>query len=155
MKRKGLIAMLDGLLAYTIAFTAAGMVTMLMMNSMAPAAKTSYSLNVWVEDLADAVGMSMVNESASPPLMWLTDTTDPDIINNLNASLQRISASKRMPILVEIGNNALFNITYAGMSVENATQVATATRFLVEEHHGTLTNKTKVLKVTIGINRQY
>jgi hypothetical protein len=152
MKRKGLIAMLDGLLAYTIAFTAAGMVTMLMMNSMAPAAKTSYTLNVWAEDLADAVGMSMVNESAS--LVWLTDTED-SIKQDLNDSLQRISASKRMPILVEIGNDAIFNITYGGMSVESSTQVATATRFLVEEDHGTLTNKTKILKVTIGINRQY
>jgi len=87
MKRKGLIAMLDGMLAYTIAFTAAGMVTMLMMNSMAPVAKTSYTLNVWAEDLADAVGMSMVNQSAS--LVWLTDT-DPAIIDSLNESLQDI-----------------------------------------------------------------
>jgi hypothetical protein len=152
MKRKGLIAMLDGMLAYTIAFTAAGMVTMLMMNSMAPAAKTSYTLNVWAEDLADAVGMSMVNQSAS--LVWLTDT-DPAIIDSLNESLQRISASKRMPILVEIGGTTLFDIKHGGIGVENATQVATATRFLVEEDHGTLTNKTEVLKVTIGINRQY
>jgi hypothetical protein len=98
------------------------------------------------------VGMSMVNESAS--LVWLTDTED-SIKQDLNDSLQRISASKRMPILVEIGNDAIFNITYGGMSVESSTQVATATRFLVEEDHGTLTNKTKILKVTIGINRQY
>ncbi len=58
-RKKGLAAMLDGMLAYLVAFTSIGFITLLLTNTPEADMKSTYSLNVWAEDIADSVVMSI------------------------------------------------------------------------------------------------
>jgi osmotically-inducible protein OsmY len=105
--------------------------------------KTTYTLNVWAEDLADAIGMSMTNGTYS----WLSNTTEP-IRTNINQSLYGISKSKNMSIDVMIGNDHVF--IFGNLSKEN--KIVSASRILTEVDGSlNLQGGVETLKVTIGI----
>jgi ABC-type phosphate/phosphonate transport system substrate-binding protein len=149
MRQRGVVAMLDSLLAYTVAFVAIGMVVVLMTDTPEADMKTSYTLNVWAEDLADAIGFSMVNPS-DPTEAWRSDTSD-DIKEELNTSLIAIAEDKNLAILVEIDGSLLVD-PIGNMTA--AREIAVAKRFLFKSDDGGFTidpNTISVLKVTIGV----
>ena|GEM_PF-3028342 len=154
MRNKGIVALLDGLLAYTVAFVCVGFLVLLMTNTQEEDIKTSYSLNVWAEDLADAIGMSMVNAS-NPPVSysqaaWLS-RTDPAIIENLNTSLKNIAADKNLDIVVVVDDNYL--VMPVG-NIAEAKEIASAKRLLIEVDSAyNSTGETSVLEVYLGALR--
>lgn len=138
LNRKGFAALLDGILAYTVAFACIGAVALLMTNTREASIKTSYTLNVWAEDLADAIGQSMVNPT-NPPVSYATDwldTTSPEIKAALVQSLTNIAADKRVSITAEIGATNLATIG----NLSQASEVATATRLLRHAEVSTTTD---------------
>lgn len=145
MRRKGLVAILDGLLAYTVAFTAIGLVALLSTTAQEANLKTTYTLNVWAEDLADAVGMSLT-DGAEDPTRWLDpdsigDEKEAEIREALTASLGRIEARLGVQIRVEAGADTIYGDRLAGVG-----ESATAKRFLVSSG-----GSVSVLKVEVGI----
>jgi len=149
MRQKGVVAMLDGLLAYTVAFVALGTVTVLMTDTPEADMKASYTLNVWAEDLADAIGNSMVNP-VDYTQAWRSETS-PGVITALNTSLSNIAANKNLAIVVEIDGNTL--IDPIG-DIDLAKETAVAKRFLFTSNDGGATidpNSISVLKVTVGV----
>jgi hypothetical protein len=117
--KRGLIAVLDALTAYTIAFIAIGSLVGLMMldNSCSTCeGRASYALNVWAEDLADAIG-----ESSD----W-TGGFDPGVEDSLRFSLNNISKGKYLEIEVE-GIMGDYTADYYGIEPK---EVATAKRFV-------------------------
>jgi hypothetical protein len=105
--------------------------------------KTTYTLNVWAEDLADAIGMSMTDGTYS----WLSNTTD-TIRMDLNQSLYGISKSKNMSIDIMIGDDHVF--IFGNLSHES--KIASASRLLAEVNDTLdLQGDGETLKVTIGI----
>jgi len=156
MRNKGLVALLDGLLAYTVAFTAIGLITLLMVDLHKSDTDTSSMLNILAEDLVDAIGASMVPDSAQPKLGW-RDTTEPIALSNLNTSLRNIALERGISIRVLKNNEEL--LPDIG-NVALAKQVATAERFLMNVNStmgpggGTiyqLTGNVSVLTVMVGI----
>jgi hypothetical protein len=138
MNRKGLVAILDGLLAYTIAFVAIGIIVLLMTDNQQADIKSSYTLNVWAEDLADVIGMSMVsggNEWQS------TGVNDSVIMDALNTSLIAISIENSISIYVDIGGTIL---EYG--DIDTSSEIATAKRFLMDG-----VDDLEVLTVKVGI----
>jgi uncharacterized membrane protein len=148
MRQKGVVAMLDGLVAYTVAFVAIGMVVLLMTDTPEADMKTSYTLNVWAEDLADAIGLSMVN-ATDYTQGWKSNTTD-DVKEALNISLAAIAEDKNLAITVEIDGTPL--VPEIG-SMDAAKETAVAKRFLFKlDGSGAIDpNEVSVLKVTIGV----
>ena len=146
MKNKGLAAMLDGLLAYSVAFLSVGLISLLLINTPESDLKKTYTLNIWAEDLADAIGMSLVNESDTS-VNWLSNTSDA-IRQKLNDSLSGISEAKNMSILVTIGDEQVFH--FGNISREST--VATATRVLLEvDSSHEFTGDLVPLKVRLGV----
>lgn len=128
MKRKGLIAILDGLQAYIVAFIAIGLIVMIMTNSQEADAKSSYTLNIWAEDIADVVGRSTD---------WNIASMTSEIEGRLETSLDAISDSRGIAVSIDVGST---NIDVG--NVDTRKEIATATRFLVDgDHLTTLTVK--------------
>jgi hypothetical protein len=145
MKRKGLVAILDGLLAYTIAFVAVGLLALLMSNSQQADTKSFYTLNVWAEDIADAIGTSMVDPGDYS--RNFLSTTDSSIISALNTSLQAIADENELIIDVEGGS---LDIEIG--NIGDAREVATAKRFLVDVNSTYAANGgVDILTVKIGV----
>ena len=130
MNRKGLVALLDGLQAYAVAFLAIGFATLLLTNTSEADSKTTYALNVWAEDLADAIGWSCLNPSTGS--YWSTDYNDASLIPTLQKSLNNIADENNIIIKVE---GAGFDLE-AGFgdvaTIEDIREIAVATRFLVD-----------------------
>ncbi len=150
MRQRGVVAMLDGLLAYTVAFVAIGMVVVLMTDTPEADMKTSYTLNVWAEDLADAIGFSMVNPDDPTEIAWRSDTS-PAVKEALNTSLTAIAEDRNMAIVVEIDGSLL--VDPIG-DIASAKEIAVAKRFLFTSNDDGVTidpNAVSVLKVTIGV----
>ncbi len=152
MNRKGLIAMLDGLLAYTVAFISIGLIAMLMMDSQEPEIKKSYTLNVWAEDLADAVGMSMV-DPLDYSRNWLSKTAQDPILDRLEQSISNIAQDKGIAIRVTVGSNDIIDELYDYKSVDEMETVVSSTRFLLNVDSTTydLVGGLSVLTVKVGI----
>ncbi|MBN2518396.1 MAG: hypothetical protein JXB14_06110 [Candidatus Altiarchaeota archaeon] len=70
MKRKGIIAILDALLAYTTMFVFVGAIVLLLSNQDYESGRESHVLNYWAEDIAEAMGRSWV--------AYDRDSDDPD-----------------------------------------------------------------------------
>lgn len=152
MGRRGIVAMLDGLLAYSIAFVAIGIIAVIISNPPQARMKSSYALNTWAEDLADAIGMSLVDNvtnPAGPSKYWLANRYDEAAITAINQSLSGIADEKGLFIHVDIDEEDLF--ADIGGDFGQASQIATAKRFLIEVN-STLgpTGGVSVLTVKIG-----
>jgi len=141
MNRKGLVAMLDALLAYTVAFISIGLVVLLMTNTQEADVKTTYTLNVWAEDLADAVGASMVPDPAAPGIAW-KDEIHEDILRDLDTSLENIASEKGLSIFVQA--EGVFTISHG--SIDDAEEIATAKRFLTDD-----SGNLEILTVKVGL----
>ncbi len=141
MNEKGLAAMLDGLLAYSVAFLAIGLIVLLMTDMQDADSNTMYTLNVWAEDLANAVGESAI-DPADPSVAWRGGIPAP-ILEDLNTSLNNIAREKGLSISVEIGNSELIDIG----SIENSQESAIAKRLLINPANEDVT----ILTVTVGI----
>lgn len=139
MKTKGLIALLDGLMAYTVAFLAVGMITFLMIGTHPSDVDTTYTLNVWTEDLADAIGANMIPlETPGYPDLhkgW-RNTIDPAILQELNTSLSQIS--KKYGLIINImtlessyGLSEYTPLVMVGGDIKNARETAMTTRLLL------------------------
>ena len=129
MGQRGIVAMLDGLLAYSIAFIAIGLVAVLISNPPEARIKSSYALNTWAEDLADAIGMSLVDNVTIPTKYWLANNYDEAAVIAINKSLSGIADEKGIFIHVDIDEMDLF--ADIGGNFGQASQIATAKRFLV------------------------
>lgn len=155
MNRRGFAAILDGLLAYTVAFVAIGMLALLMMSTREAGVKTDYTLNVWAEDLANAIGQSMVNPT-DPTKNWLSQTDTVTILPALQTSLDEIATEKQLAISVDIDGAppSGFPTTIGSFDISSATKIVTARRLLVTvSNDGTYTptGGVSVLTVKIGI----
>jgi hypothetical protein len=147
MRNKGLVALLDGLLAYTIAFTAVGLITLLIVDLNRSDTDTGRSLNLLAADLADTVAVSMTPDPTHPELGW-RDTIEPIALSNLNTSLTNIALERGISIRVLKDNQLLSDIG----DVTLAKQVTTAERFLMDVNGAyLLTGNVSVLTVMVGI----
>lgn len=153
MGRRGVVAMLDGLLAYSIAFVAIGIITLLMANPPEARMKSSYALNTWAEDLADAVGMSLVDNATNPTRYWLANNYNTTAVEALNKSLAGIADEKGLFIHADIDgivNLSNVNSTEIG-NLSQAGQIATAKRFLIQVDSAFApTGDVSVLTVQVG-----
>ena len=141
MKSKGLVAMLDAMLAYAVAFTLIGLVVLLMTNTNEADIKSTYTLNVWAEDLADAIGASMVPDAAQPDIAWKNDIFV-QYLDNLNTSLRNIASETGISLFVQIEDG--FTMEYG--SIDDVREMATARRFLTDA-----SGELKLLTVKVGI----
>jgi len=123
MKNKGLVATLDGLLAYTIAFVSIGMLVLLMTNTNTADVKSSYTLNLWADDIADAIGMSMVDPTDYSD-DWYSETSN-SIEGDLTTSLNNIADN--LDISIEVSGAW----TYSRGNIGTAEEIATSTRILM------------------------
>ena len=148
MRNKGLIALLDGLLAYTIAFTAVGLITLLMIDLNKPDTDTSRSLNLLATDLADTIAVSMAPDLANPKLGW-RNAIEPTALSNLNTSLRNIALERGISIRVLKNDEEL--LPDIG-DVTLTKQVTTAKRFLMDVNGMYQpTGNVSVLTVMVGI----
>jgi hypothetical protein len=151
MGRRGIVAMLDGLLAYSIAFVAIGIIAVLISNPPEARMKSSYALNIWAEDLADAIGMSLVDNAtgpAGPSKYWLANNYDDAAVIAINKSLTGIADEKNLSFHVDIDGTT--NLSDIG-NLSQASQVATAKRFLIEVNSTfNPTGDVSVLTVKVG-----
>jgi len=141
MKSKGLVAMLDAMLAYAVAFTLIGLVILLMTNTNEADIKSTYTLNVWAEDLADAIGTSMVPDAAQPDIAWKNDI-DPQYLDNLGISLRNIVSETGIYLFVQVEGG----VTMEYGSIDDVREMATARRFLTDA-----SGELKLLTVKVGI----
>jgi len=141
--KRGIVAMLDGLMAYTVAFVCIGIVSALITETQEADIKTDYALNVWAEDLADAIGMSMVNGTADQ-VGWKSNTTG-TVLNYLNISLNNIHEQRGISMRVEVGGSLLLD-EKGNMTL--AEHVATADRLLINLNNP---NRIVLLKVVVGL----
>jgi hypothetical protein len=125
MKRKGIVAILDSLAGYLVAFTAIGLLALLMSNSQEPEIKTAQVLNVWAEDIADIIGNSMVDPEDYSKKAWF-DNTDAAIIAEIKNSLDNIATNKGLEMEVTIQGTTF----YETGNLANSDEVVTATRYL-------------------------
>ncbi len=132
MKKRGLVAILDALLAYTTAFLAIGFLMLLMTNTPEAGTKTSYTLNVWAEDIADSVAQSSE---------W-SDDLEP-LTEQLNSSLAHIAEERGLSISVRLGGSPVLEKG----SIGEAGEVATSRRFLADPEDGSVSE----LTVRVGI----
>jgi hypothetical protein len=134
MYRKGLAAMLDGLLAFSIAFIAVGMMAVLLSDTSEEDIKTTYTLNLWAEDIADVVGMSFNDQNLVPPAYkaWFDPTHDAFIrptTDDLGDSLTNLSETLHISIRVNIeGLPTPFKDIG---NLDTAEEIATARRLLL------------------------
>lgn len=148
MKNKGLVALLDGLMAYTIAFLAIGMITLLMVNTHKLDTDTSYLLNVWAEDIADAIGPSLIPPGVTDRHNDWRYVIDPRLNDNVSKSLSSISAAYGLVIDADIyltkqgeeviGHSDIANV---GGDINTANQSAMAMRLLIPTN---LSDQTKI-----------
>lgn len=131
--------MLDGLAAYTVAFVSIGLVVLLMTNTQEADMKTSRTLNVWAEDLADAIGMSLVDNVHTPTVYWQGDYNS-TVIPFLNRSLENIVDEKGIAIYVDTGKHVIQQGDITAVE-----KVATAKRYLIDG------NDVSILTVKVGI----
>lgn len=97
-KKKGLAAMLDGMLAYVVAFTSLGFLALLMMNTQEADMKSTYTLNAWAEDIADSVAMSIGVVESLPDA---SQRTAAEV--SIQSSLQEIAKTRDLRIEVSGG----------------------------------------------------
>jgi hypothetical protein len=107
--KKGLVAVLDALLAYSVMFLFAGSIVLISMNTDYSSSKTTLTLNYWAEDLAEVIGMSFLNvsdPSGDPTprsIPWCNDTSD-DIKADLKNALGNIADINNIVIDVNISH---------------------------------------------------
>jgi len=158
MRSKGLVATLDGLLAYTVAFVCLGMIVALVSETREADIKSMYELNVMAEDLADAIGSSMVNP-APYTQAWL-NRTNQTILRDLNTSLTHIASERGLKITVttsvitnsaNIGNPKRLVSPIGDMS--DACTIVSAKRLLanVDSGYNPVVPRLSLLNVTIGV----
>jgi len=66
MKRKGVIAILDALLAYTLMFVFAATIVLLLSSQDYEAGRRTLVLNYWAEDIAESLARSWVGYGVYP-----------------------------------------------------------------------------------------
>jgi len=131
MKRKGLVALLDGMQAYTIAFVAVGILTLLMMGTQPSDTLELYNLNVMAEDLADSIGINMIPSGGiySDNVNWRNDINS-SILSELGQSIGNLSQTYFVAINVTIEESGSPTVLISAGDISQAGTVATAVRLL-------------------------
>jgi hypothetical protein len=162
MNKRGIVAMLDGLLAYTVAFACIGMVLAILSQGQATGGRRTYELNVLAEDLADVIGSSMVNASdLSYSQAWLSNTS-PEVREDLNKSLKELASQRGLAISVKVvsldkgSSDWEYAVVRTIGDFDRVSEAATAQRFLLNVTPDySLVDRQKdfisLLNVTVGI----
>lgn len=125
-QRRGLVAILDGLLAYTVAFVAIGLIVLLMGSTIESDIASTKSFNLWAEDIADVIAKSMV-EPSDPDNAYFSDTLT-TIEQRLEDSILDIANKNDIIVDVQIEDGW----GYRTGSIETAEDVVVSNRFLMD-----------------------
>ena len=156
--RKGVLAILDALIAYSIAFVLIGAIVVVLSNTHHEIGQTSLAINQQVEDIADAMALSWVMYDGAdyyPEHPYRCDTSssiEHDFIDALDALAKRNGLRVKIDLENPTDTDEIHEFYGVMDDFIGVTESASATRFLLEDDAvGTLTGAVCTLTITIGV----
>jgi hypothetical protein len=156
--RKGVLAILDALIAYSIAFVIIGAIVVVLSNTHHEIGQTSLALNQQAEDIADAMALSwvMFDEAEYYPEHPYRCDTKSSIESDFLDALDALALRNGLRVKIDLDNptdtDEIHEVYGIADNFDGVTESASATRFLLEDNaDGTLTGEICTLSITLGV----